>query len=143
MHGVRSWSKQPIAFIRPEQNNILLSPLFQISRARYYANGEHNKPFISFPMRIVTILFSSLLGHCNSYIELFCMTIIPIDLISNIQELHCLTSKRHIYNMYIFYIPELDFSSLVFSAMYFCNSSFNVPFLCGKTIQLQKWCLTH
>ena len=44
----------------------------------------------------------------------FCMTIIPIDPISNIQELHCLSSKGHIHDMYLIYIPELDFSSLIF-----------------------------
>jgi hypothetical protein len=31
--------------------------------------------------------------------------------VSNTQELHLLTSKEYIYNMYIIYIPELDISS--------------------------------
>ena len=118
-------------FIRPEQNNILLSSLFQISRARYYANGEHNNPFILFSLRIITIFFSSLSGHCNSSIELFSMTVIPINPISNIQELLCLTSKEHIHDMYIIYIPELDYSSLYL----FCQVLLQFLFQCSLSLR--------
>jgi hypothetical protein len=45
--------------------------------------------------------------------------------------------------MYIIYIPKLDFSSLLFSAIYFCSSSFNISSLYGRTIQHHKWRHVH
>jgi hypothetical protein len=56
--------------------------------------------------------FAGYLGHCSSGIVLLCMTFYTNNPVSNTQELHLLTSKEYIYNMYIIYIPELDISSL-------------------------------
>ena len=50
--------------------------------------------------------------------------------IKNTQESH--TNKECIYNMYINYIPELDFSSLFFSAIIL------LQFLFQRTLSLQK-----
>ena len=96
-------------------------------------------------MCIVTIFFSSLLGHCNSSIVLFRMTLIPIDPISNIQELHCLTSKRHIYNMYIIYIHELDFSSFSFLPCTFAVLLSIFPFFAEKLFNFRSCilCIEH
>src|ERR1041385_8754957 len=63
-------------------------------------------------MRIIPYSFASYLGHYNSCIALFCMTLHTNQSVSNTQESHCLTSNEYTHNMYIIYIPELDISSL-------------------------------
>ena len=78
-------------------------------------SGKHNKPFILFSMCIVTILFSSHLGHCNSSIVLFRMTLIPIDPISNIQELHWLAKDTFITCISSIYL------SWTFPVFLFCH----------------------
>jgi hypothetical protein len=55
---------------------------------------------------------------------LLCMTFHTNNPVSNTQELHCLTSKEYIYNMYI---HELDISSLFLFYQIFYRSYLAFP----------------
>ena len=84
---------------------------------------------------IVTLSFTSSLGHCTSCIALYDNSYQPIQY-QNIQEIHCLTSNTSITCISIIYSWAGLFQYFLFCHI-FCNSIFSIPFLYGRIIQHQ------
>jgi hypothetical protein len=68
------------------------------------------------PMFIITTSFASHLGWCSSCIRFLCMTLIPTNLVSNNQELHCWPTKNtsipYIYSIYTWVVLEIVYHTI-------------------------------
>ena len=109
MNTVIIWTT--IVLIIPEQNNNYSNKSWMLG----LIPTRNTITLYLFSMRIIPYSFASYLGHCSSCIVLLCMTLHTNQSGIQYPRITLLTSKEYIYNMYIIYIPELDFSSLFFS----------------------------